>query len=262
MKSRFLVILAAIAAFFFFFFYFQLDSTKGAVPSDHPKIVRLKQRLVAAGISEQEIMAAFEEAFIDERIYEPKEKELWLYKPESIKRGKACIERYKDLLVRIIEKQFMVEGEAIVGIHAVEVKFLDRLGDHRALDALLTRYLKEKENKTDWLEQEIISWFLFCKKTKTSLFVPSSEWGATGPMQFMPSTALKYALPAGAEPYSHFHVPDSFVSAANYLQQNGWKMNSSLHQPVSKRHLLYRAYNKNRIYVQAVKKFAALIAGS
>ncbi len=230
----------------------------GAVPQNNFRIKALKRSLIAAGITEQEIEDAFAEAKIDKTVYKPKIKEFWLYKPESVERGRAFIDQYRVLLY-MVEGLFKIEKTAMVSILAVETKFTDRLGDHRALDALITRYLFEGL-KRGWLEKEILSWFLFCKKTNTNLFVPSSDWGATGPMQLMPSNALKYAIPVGSKPFNHLSVPDSFVSAANFLQQNGWQMYRSLQQPVSTNHILYSVYNHCTIYVGAVKKYAELIS--
>lgn len=83
-------------------------------------------------------------------------------------------------------------------------------------------------------------------ETRLGSITGTSTAGAQGPMQFLPSTFAAYG--AGGDIHAS---RDSIMAAGRYLAANGFLSDPD--------HALYR-YNNSDHYVQAVKKYAAVLA--
>lgn len=122
----------------------------------------------------------------------------------------------------------------IVAILGVETYYGRRSGPYRILDALSTLafdYPPRQRFFSRELEQFLV---LAHRDGLNPLTVKGSYAGAMGPMQFMPSTYLRYAVGTGGHPPNLFtDWNDIFASIANYLHAHGWRAGEPVLAPVT-----------------------------
>ena len=162
----------------------------------------------------------------------------WQYRrifltPERISEGASFWRAHADALAQVGAEQG-VAPRYIVAILGVETYYGRLAGTYRVLDALatLTFDYPSRRRFFGWeLEQFLV---LAHRDRLDPLTVKGSYAGAMGPMQFMPSNYLRYAVSTDHRPPNLFtDWNDIFASVANYLDAHGWQSGGTVLAPVT-----------------------------
>ena len=152
----------------------------------------------------------------------------WQYRrifltPKRIALGAQFWREHREALERT-GAEWGVAPRYIVAILGVETDYRRLTGPYRALDALTTLtfdYPSRKRYFGHELEKFLV---LAHRDGMDPLTVKGSYAGAMGPMQFMPSAYLRYAVSTNEQPPNLFtDWDDIFASVANYLHAHGWQ---------------------------------------
>lgn len=152
----------------------------------------------------------------------------WQYRrifltPARIDAGAAFWRAHQEALNRIGAAQG-VDPRYIVAILGVETDYGRLTGSFRVLDALSTLAF-DYPPRGRFFAHELERFLVLAQRNKLDpLTVKGSYAGAMGPLQFMPSTYLRYAVGAGrARPNLFTNWNDIFASVAHYLRAHGWQ---------------------------------------
>ncbi len=162
----------------------------------------------------------------------------WQYRrifltPERIALGAQFWHQHRQALERIGAEQG-VAPRYIVAILGVETYYGRGTGSYRVLDALSTLTFDYPPRRRFFgreLEQFLV---LAHRDGLDPLTVKGSYAGAMGPMQFMPSAYLRYAVSTnGRAPNLFTDWSDIFASVAHYLRAHGWQPGEPVLAPVT-----------------------------
>ena len=194
-----------------------------------------KKRAIDSGISEfvvNNVMsdAKFIQKVIEYDRYQPEFYEdtfTYIKKRTSKKKLREGLSLYKKekKLIDKVEEDFQVEKELLLALMGIETNFGKYLGKMDIVSSLATLSF-DKRRSEFFTEELLILLKLVDKKIikKETLF---GSWaGAFGNFQFMPRTIRNYAVDYNKNKTIELKkTEDSFASAANYLNQIGWKKN-------------------------------------
>ena len=194
-----------------------------------------KKRAIDSGISEFVVNNVMSDAkFIPKVIeydrYQPEFYEdtfTYIKKRTSKKKLREGLSLYKKekKLIDKVEEDFQVEKELLLALMGIETNFGKYLGKMDIVSSLATLSF-DKRRSEFFTEELLILLKLVDKKIikKETLF---GSWaGAFGNFQFMPRTIRNYAVDYNKNKTIELKkTEDSFASAANYLNQIGWKKN-------------------------------------
>ena len=194
-----------------------------------------KKRAIDSGISEFVVNNVMSDAkFIPKVIeydrYQPEFYEdtfTYIKKRTSKKKMREGLSLYKKekKLIDKVEEDFQVEKELLLALMGIETNFGKYLGKMDIVSSLATLSF-DKRRSEFFTEELLILLKLVDKKIikKETLF---GSWaGAFGNFQFMPRTIRNYAVDYNKNKTIELKkTEDSFASAANYLNQIGWKKN-------------------------------------
>lgn len=175
-----------------------------------PKVVELDRK-------QPEFVSSFS-GYINRRIH-----------PRMIAKAKQMVQDYQGVLY-VVEERYQVPQEVLVAFWGLETNFGGFMGDIPLASALAT--LSYEGRRAEFFKRELLNLMrVVAREQRYDSPVLGSWAGATGHMQFMPSTLLKYGVDADADGKVDIWAsyPDVFNSAANYLSQAGWQAG----QPVS-----------------------------
>jgi membrane-bound lytic murein transglycosylase B len=143
------------------------------------------------------------------------------------------LEDHEALLARITE-EYGVPARYVVALWGLETNFGDYQGDHPLFDTLVT--LARDPRRGDFFREQI---FAALRMVEDGHHPPEGfegSWaGATGQVQFMPSTYLDYAVDHDGDGRRDIwtSVPDALASAAHLLRRSGWRPGESWGRQVS-----------------------------
>ena len=141
-----------------------------------------------------------------------------------MREGLSLYKKEKKLIDKV-EEDFQVEKELLLALMGIETNFGKYLGKMDIVSSLATLSF-DKRRSEFFTEELLILLKLVDKKIikKETLF---GSWaGAFGNFQFMPRTIRNYAVDYNKNKTIELKkTEDSFASAANYLNQIGWKKN-------------------------------------
>lgn len=138
-------------------------------------------------------------------------------------KGKQMLQDYQGVLY-VVEELYQVPKEVLVAFWGLETNFGGYMGDIPLASALAT--LSYEGRRAEFFKRELLNLMRVVEREHHYDSVVTGSWaGATGHMQFMPSTLLKYGVDADADGKIDIwnSYPDIFSSAANYLSQAGWQ---------------------------------------
>ena len=141
--------------------------------------------------------------------------------------------------LNLAEERYGVPAEIIVGIIGVETLYGQQVGNFRVLDALATLsfdFPVGRKDRSAFFRDELAQFLLLCQQEgRDPLTVKGSFAGAMGLPQFMPSSALKYAVDFDGDGHIDLHrsTADVIGSVANYLAQFGWQAGLPTHFEVA-----------------------------
>lgn len=138
-------------------------------------------------------------------------------------KGKQMMQDYHGVLY-VVEELYQVPREVLVAFWGLETNFGGFMGDIPLASALAT--LSYEGRRAEFFKRELFNLMRVVEREQRYDSPVVGSWaGATGHMQFMPSTLLKYGIDADADGKIDIwnSYPDVFSSAANYLSQAGWQ---------------------------------------
>lgn len=142
---------------------------------------------------------------------------------QRIDQGVTFWRAHRRALERIGAEQG-VNPRYIVAILGVETYYGRLTGRFRVLDALSTLAFDDPQ-RGHFFARQLERFLVLTQRDRLDpLRVKGSYAGAMGPMQFMPSAYLRYALSSGKGPPNLFtDWNDIFASVAHYLRAHGWQ---------------------------------------
>lgn len=143
--------------------------------------------------------------------------------PRVVTKGKQMMQDYQGVLY-VVEELYQVPREVLVAFWGLETNFGGFMGDIPLASALAT--LSYEGRRAEFFKRELFNLMRVVEREQRYDSPVVGSWaGATGHMQFMPTTLLKYGVDADADGKIDIWAsyPDIFSSAANYLAQAGWQ---------------------------------------
>jgi membrane-bound lytic murein transglycosylase B len=168
---------------------------------------------------------------IVDKISRPAEQVLqwWQYRQifltdKRVSAGAKFWQEHRDALERVSAEQG-VPPQYIVAILGAETFYGRITGSYRVLDALATLAF-DYPPRARYFRSELERFLVLTHREKLNpLSVKGSYAGAMGPLQFMPSAYLRYAVDGDGDGTRDLFTDwdDIFASVAHYLQQDGWQ---------------------------------------
>ncbi len=146
-------------------------------------------------------------------------------------------------LINEIEKKFKIEKELLLSLMGIETNYGTYVGKMDILSSLST--LSYDKRRSQFFTNELLILLKLIDTDKIDYKTLYGSWaGAFGFFQFMPSTIKNYAIDYDKDDSINLKNPiDAYASAANYLNNMGWDMNShcfyrvKLNENISKKYL-------------------------
>jgi membrane-bound lytic murein transglycosylase B len=152
----------------------------------------------------------------------------YISKRTSKKKVNKGINFYSDYnqLINRIEKNYDIEKELLLALMGIETNFGTYVGKMDILSSLAT--LSFDKRRSDFFTKELLILLNLIENNQIDYKTLYGSWaGAFGFFQFMPSTIKNHAIDFNKDDYIDLkNSEDSYASAANYLNNMGWKKNS------------------------------------
>ncbi|HEX5462814.1 MAG TPA: lytic murein transglycosylase B [Steroidobacteraceae bacterium] len=209
---------------------------EAGVPFPHAQLATFaRQAARHDGLSRRAVLKILRHARaqpqIIDKISRPAEQVLqwWQYRQiflseKRISAGVEFWEEHRDTLERVSAGQG-VPAQYIVAILGAETFYGRITGSYRVLDALATLAF-DYPPRARYFRSELQKFLVLTHREKIDpLSVKGSYAGAMGPLQFMPSAYLRYAVDGNDDGSRDLFTDwdDIFASVAHYLQQDGWQ---------------------------------------
>ena len=168
----------------------------------------------------------------------------------KVKKGSDLYYNNKDF-INSIDLKFSVEKDLLLSLMGIETNFGTYVGKMDILSSLAT--LSFDKRRSEFFTNELITILQLVERGLIDSDILYGSWaGAFGNFQFMPTTIEKYAIDYDENNILELKsTKDSFASAANYLNQIGWKKN----QPCFIAVTLKKNVPKNILNTSAKKLF-------
>ena len=143
--------------------------------------------------------------------------------PNQIALGRALLQEHDAVLTQV-ENQYGVPKQILVAFWGLETHYGANKGNISLPSALMT--LAYEGRREAFFRGQLLDAMRIVDAGHSSVAGLRGSWaGAMGNMQFMPSTLLKYGVDADGDGRINIwtSLPDSFASAANYLNKAGWQ---------------------------------------
>ena len=179
----------------------------------------------------------------------------------KVNKGVGFYNKNKEL-INIVEKNYKVEKELLLSLMGIETNYGTYVGKMDILSSLST--LSFDKRRSDFFTNELLILLKLIDNKKIEYKTLFGSWaGAFGFFHFMPSTIKNHAIDFNKDDHIDLKNPnDSYASAANYLNNIGWKKNShcfyniNLDTSIPKKYLNVSAKKlKNKRKIKYFKKF-------
>ena len=178
-----------------------------------------------------------------------------------ITKGQRQLQSNAQLFERI-EKRFGVPGSILVAIWALETNFgADGNGGKAIVNSLAT--LAYDCRRSEFFQNELINALKIIDRRDMTAEQLRGGWaGEIGPMQFLPSSYVKYAVDFDGDGRRDLirSIPDMLASTANYFASKGWKTGQDW-QPGSANYAVIQEWNKAEVYAKTIAVMASKIDG-
>ena len=126
-------------------------------------------------------------------------------------------------LIKSVENKFNIEQDLLLSLMGIETNFGTYVGKMDILSSLAT--LSFDKRRTEFFTNELLILLKLIEKKQINYETLFGSWaGAFGFFQFMPSTMKNYAIDYDNNGSIDLkNNRDAYASAANYLNQIGWK---------------------------------------
>ena len=152
----------------------------------------------------------------------------YIQKRTSKKKVRKGLEFYlnNNELIKKIENDYEIEKELLLSLMGIETNFGTYVGKMDIISSLAT--LSYDQRRSKFFTDELLILLRLIDINQIDYKTLYGSWaGAFGFFQFMPSTIKNHAIDFNNDDYIDLKNPeDSFASAANYLNNIGWKKNS------------------------------------
>ena len=141
----------------------------------------------------------------------------------QVKLGRALLNNY-DTILSPIDLQYGVPKELLVAFWRLETHYGANKGNFSLPSSLMT--LAYEGRRAAFFRAQLLDAMRIVDAGHNTVAGMRGSWaGAMGNMQFMPSTMLKHGVDADGDGRINIwtSLPDSFASAANYLNKAGWQ---------------------------------------
>ncbi len=152
--------------------------------------------------------------------------------PERVQRGRELLDRHRGLL-NDIAAEYGVQPRFLVAFWGLETNFGDYLGSFPVIGALAT--LAYDERRSEFFRAQLLDALRIVDRGHVSPGDFKGSWaGATGHLQFIPSTFVRHAVDGDGDGRKDIwgNLRDVFASGANYLSNLGWKGDERWGRPV------------------------------
>ncbi len=187
---------------------------------------------------------------------------------KKVNKGIDFYNKNNELIIEV-EKKFAIEKELLLSLMGIETNYGTYVGKMDILSSLAT--LSYDKRRTEFFTKELLILLKLIETNQIDYKTLYGSWaGAFGFFQFMPSTINNHAIDYNKDDYIDLKNPnDAYASAANYLNNMGWKQNShcfykiDLNKNISKKYLNVSAkklINKKqlRYFKKYIKNFDEL----
>jgi membrane-bound lytic murein transglycosylase B len=143
---------------------------------------------------------------------------------QRIDQGRRLMTEYRDILQKV-SHDYGVPASTIVALWGIETNFGKNTGGFRVVDALAT--LAYEGRRATYFQKELLNALHIIQDGHIAADAMKGSWaGAMGQNQFMPTSFKLYAVDYNGDNLRDIwgKQADVFASTANYLAQNGWKM--------------------------------------
>lgn len=143
--------------------------------------------------------------------------------PERVKEGRRLMRKYGKLLKRV-SRQYGIPANVLVAFWGLETHYGKFLGTHPVPAALAT--LAYDNRRAAFFRTQLLDALDILQAGNIAPPDMKGSWaGAMGHVQFMPSTYRAYAVDGDGDGRKDIwnSLPDAFSSAANYLNELGWR---------------------------------------
>ena len=206
-------------------------------------LVSFKNYAVNEGISKQTVdktmsKVKFLPKVIEYDRYQPEfyeDTKTYISKRTSKKKVLSGLNYYKKntTIINTIDQNFKIEKELLLALMGIETNFGRYLGKMNIISSLST--LSFDKRRSEFFTNELLTILKLIDNEIVDPNILYGSWaGAFGNFQFMPSTIEKYAIDYNNNNLIELkNNPDSFASAANYLNKMGWKRDAPCFKKVS-----------------------------
>ena len=143
--------------------------------------------------------------------------------PRQIARGQALLLEHQALFDEV-EKRYGVPRQILAAFWGLETNYGSTMGTTPIPAALAT--LAFDGRRSAFFRAQLLDALAILEAGNVAAADMKGSWaGAMGQMQFMPSTYRRYAVDGDNDSRINLwsSLPDALFSAANYLNQSGWK---------------------------------------
>ena len=142
----------------------------------------------------------------------------------KVKKGINLYSKNKEF-INFVDSKFSVEKELLLALMGIETNFGTYVGKMDIISSLAT--LSYDKRRSAFFTNELITILQLVENKVIDHRVLYGSWaGAFGNFQFMPTTIEKYAIDYDKNNIIELkNIPDSFASAANYINKIGWNKN-------------------------------------
>ena len=142
----------------------------------------------------------------------------------KVKKGINLYSKNKEF-INFVDSKFSVEKELLLALMGIETNFGTYVGKMDIISSLAT--LSYDKRRSTFFTNELITILQLVENKVIDHRVLYGSWaGAFGNFQFMPTTIKKYAIDYDKNNIIELkNIPDSFASAANYINKIGWNKN-------------------------------------
>ena len=218
----------------FFFFNFNLLADENIKFNEWKN--KFKVEALSKGISEETFNLVMKDTkFLPKVIgydrHQPEfyeDTKTYIGKRTSNKKVKKGLNYYSNnkKLIQIVEKKYNIEKELLLALMGIETNFGTYFGKMDILSSLAT--LSYDQRRSEFFTNELLTLLKLIDANQIDFKTLYGSWaGAFGFFQFMPSTIKNNAIDFNNDKYIDLKNPeDAFASAANYLNNIGWKTGS------------------------------------
>jgi len=153
--------------------------------------------------------------------------------PTRIARGQRVLAEERELLMQLTH-EYGIPARYLVALWGLETNFGDYTGDYPVLASLAT--LAHDTRRPDLFRRQLLAALRIVDEGHQTATRYKGSWaGASGHVQFMPTTFLEYAVDHDGDGRKDLwgSRADSLASAANYLRRSGWRPGETWGRQVS-----------------------------